>query len=188
MIEVIWKFMHLTAKYLFDAHPIFRINPFFILYLIVGPAIICYMKPHMQSSQRNLLIFSAIVCSFVFYILGVSHAYMLEWHQYEECVQRLQLDSLNYNPLCPSPGWQIHNYHAESTDSISHESYAKIIFILVFIFIFNPFMSFPLSIWLLWHRKTIQALGDKFVGKDNLLIFALIPLWGPLLILIFCIV
>lgn len=76
-------------KYLWTVHWMFRINPFDILYFIVGPSIIWYIKPQDSIYKRYSLVFFAFVLSIIIYVEAVEYSRFLVWFEYHQCADPL---------------------------------------------------------------------------------------------------
>lgn len=186
---------------LWDAHWIFRINPFLILYFITGPSIIYYMKPQMSLLKRNILMLTAVIISLMLIVLGMIYWNNLSWYKYYECEKKFYISGFEFNELCLPPGGIPLKYIEKSKAAESkiekpqvpdNISIIKIISgtilllgLIIFLISLHPFMSVPLFIWFLWHRKTITAMGNQFKGKPFLFFMMFGWLWSSLIPVIF---
>lgn len=158
-------------KYLWGLHWIFRINPFYILYIVVGPAIIFgYMKPQMSFIKRQLITISAIIISIIFYILIVGYYEELRRYEYEECSATFE-NSINIIDSCVSAP-------NASLITTNNPKLQLIAIILIFILL-NPFLGVPHLLWYLYHRNTIRGMKEKFYGKRLCFFIISTCLWWP---------
>jgi hypothetical protein len=159
-------------KHLWGQHWAFRINPFFILHLVIGPFIIWRIRPQASVLERYSLIFIAIVLSFFYYFLGVEYMRSLNWFEHDLCSSLL-----------------VDNIFEKKKDVCSSSTkgfFLIISFIISAIFLFSPFCGFTRLAWRIYHRKTIKEMGPEFGWRwfDNITIF-LSLMWIPMYICIY---
>ncbi len=157
------NFITPTIRHLWELHWVFRINPFEILYFIVGPSIIWYIKPHMCVLQRYLLMISALVLSYCILAGLIIYSNALMGFAYKTCASQFKdIEPEEEYKICKS-------YYFEGSSIIQAlSSYSTTIFDIFSSFCViccSPFWGGVRMAWRIYHRKTIREMEHQYRWK-----------------------
>lgn len=162
-------------KYLWGLHWIFRINPFDILHIVVGPAIIFgYMKPQMSALKRSSIVLLAIFITIIIYVVNTSYSRSLRWYEYHLCADKFEsLEAAREQCGAFAPASHLQSRNSKKQEVSTIYMFLDCIRMLLLTTIISPFLGWPRFFWRVYHRKTIKAMGSNFKGKrfNSIMIF-----------------